>query len=99
MSYNPYAERIPVNRRMPESGRSPGEIAAELRGIADEENGYWEGGQVSGSMYCGDHEHYAFLTDLIWYRFKYRSHRTQCLNWTIRTNRTNRSNWQYRPNW
>ena len=64
MSYYPYAERFPVNRRMPESGRSPEEIAAELRGIADEENGYWEGGQVSGSMYCGDHEHYAFLTEV-----------------------------------
>jgi glutamate/tyrosine decarboxylase-like PLP-dependent enzyme len=64
MSYYPYAERFPVNRRMPESGRSPEEIAAELRSIADEENGYWEGGQVSGSMYCGDHEHYAFLTEV-----------------------------------
>ena len=50
MSYFPYADRYPVNRRMPESGRTPEEITAELRQMADEENGYWEGGQVSGSI-------------------------------------------------
>jgi len=64
MSYFPYADRYPVNRRMPESGRTPEEITAELRQMADEENGYWEGGQVSGSMYCGDHEHYEFLSEI-----------------------------------
>ncbi|MFZ4518162.1 MAG: pyridoxal phosphate-dependent decarboxylase family protein [Microthrixaceae bacterium] len=47
---------------MPEHGRDESEILDELRTMAAEEDGYWEGGHVSGSMYCGDHDHYAFLT-------------------------------------
>ncbi len=58
----PYADRYPVNRAMPEHGRPEADILDELRTMAAEEDGYWEGGHVSGSMYCGDHDHYAFLT-------------------------------------
>ena len=35
----------------------------ELRQMADEEDRTWESGQISGSYYCGDHEHYEFMTE------------------------------------
>jgi glutamate/tyrosine decarboxylase-like PLP-dependent enzyme len=59
----PYAERYGVTRALPEHGRSREEILGELRAIADEENRVWESGGCSGTMYCGDHDHYAFLTE------------------------------------
>ncbi len=59
----PYSERYPVNRTLPEHGRPPDEILAELRTMAAEEDRWWEGGRCSGTMYCGDHEHYGFLTE------------------------------------
>jgi sphinganine-1-phosphate aldolase len=58
----PYAERFPVNRALPEDGRSREDILAELRTMATEEDRVWEGGRCSGTMYCGDRDHYAFLT-------------------------------------
>ncbi len=60
-SMYPYAERYPVNRTMPEHGRDRAEILAELDEIAGEEDSVWELGHCSGTMYCGDHEHYAFM--------------------------------------
>lgn len=60
-SMYPYAERYPVNRTMPEHGRDRAEILAELDEIAGEEDSVWELGYCSGTMYCGDHEHYAFM--------------------------------------
>jgi glutamate/tyrosine decarboxylase-like PLP-dependent enzyme len=62
-SYFPYADRYPPNRVMPDTGRDPGEILDELRAIAGEEDRWWEAGTCSGTMYCGDHEHYAFLAE------------------------------------
>ncbi len=59
----PYAERLGVNRTLPEHGRPPEEILSELRAIAAEEDAVWESGGCSGTMYCGDHAHYAFLTE------------------------------------
>ena len=63
MSTYPYAERFGVNRTLPETGRPRAELLDELRQMADEEDAFWETGKVSGTMYCGDHEHYAFLTE------------------------------------
>ncbi len=60
--YYPYAERFAPLHAMPDHGRSHEEILEELRAMAVEENGHWENGRCSGSMYCGDHDHYAFLT-------------------------------------
>ena len=31
--------------------------------MAKEEDAFWETGKCSGTMYCGDHDHYHFLTD------------------------------------
>jgi len=61
--FYPYAERLGVNRALPERGRSREEILPELRAIAVEEDAVWEAGGCSGTMYCGDHEHYAFLKE------------------------------------
>ena len=62
-SYYPYADRYPVLRGLPEEGRSRDELLAELREMATAEDASWENGKVSGSMYCGDHDHYAFMTE------------------------------------
>lgn len=61
--FYPYAERYGVTRALPEHGRSREEVLAELHEIAREEDGVWESGGCSGTMYCGDHEHYAFLAE------------------------------------
>jgi glutamate/tyrosine decarboxylase-like PLP-dependent enzyme len=63
MSAFPYEDRFPVNRTLPEHGRPRDEILAELDTMASEEDTVWEGGGCSGTMYCGDHEHYEFLTE------------------------------------
>jgi glutamate/tyrosine decarboxylase-like PLP-dependent enzyme len=59
----PYANRFDVNRMLPDQGRSRDEILADLRAMASEEDGVWESGKCSGTMYCGDKSHYAFLTE------------------------------------
>ncbi|MCB8955751.1 MAG: aspartate aminotransferase family protein [Nocardioides sp.] len=64
MSDFPYAERFPVNRRLPEHGRPREEVLAELRTMAREEDATWETGKCSGTMYSGDHEHYAYLNEV-----------------------------------
>ena len=64
MSAHPYADRFPVNRGLPEQGRPRDEVLAEMKALAAEEDASWEGGRVSGTMYCGDHDHYAFLNDV-----------------------------------
>ena len=61
MSDFPYADRFAVNRVFPEQGRPREDLLAELRSMAAEEDRSWETGRVSGTMYCGDHEHYRFL--------------------------------------
>jgi glutamate/tyrosine decarboxylase-like PLP-dependent enzyme len=59
----PYAERYGVNRRIPEKGIAREEVLAQLGEMAKAEDATWETGKVSGTMYCGDHEHYDFLND------------------------------------
>ncbi len=58
---NPYEDRFPVNRTLPGTGRPREELLAELATMAQEEDAFWETGKCSGTMYCGDHEHYAFM--------------------------------------
>lgn len=60
---HPYRDRYPVLRGLPEQGRPKEEILAELHEMADLENASWSSGQCSGTMYCGDLDHYAFLTE------------------------------------
>src|SRR6476646_733905 len=64
MSDQSYAERFDVLRGMPSEGRPHQSILEDLRGIATEEDAFWETGKCSGTMYCGDHDHYAFMNDV-----------------------------------
>jgi sphinganine-1-phosphate aldolase len=59
----PYAKRYGVVRAMPEAGRPRDEILRELGEMAGEEDRFWQTGKCSGTMYCGDMEHYAFLKE------------------------------------
>src|SRR5687768_4577670 len=59
----PYAGRFEVNRSLPEKGRAREEVLEELRTMAQEEDAFWETGKCSGTMYCGDHDHYDFMTE------------------------------------
>jgi glutamate/tyrosine decarboxylase-like PLP-dependent enzyme len=59
----PYRDRFPINRTLPAEGRPREEVLAELRAMAREEDAFWETGRCSGTMYCGDHDHYAFMNE------------------------------------
>jgi len=63
MSSFPYKDRFEVHSRLPEHGRGRPEVLEELHAIAREEDAFWETGRCSGTMYCGDHEHYHFLNE------------------------------------
>lgn len=63
MNEYPSADRFPVLRSLPEHGRSDVEVLDELRTMALEEDARWETGRCSGTIYCGDREHYAFMTE------------------------------------
>jgi sphinganine-1-phosphate aldolase len=63
MSDFPYEDRYEVNRRLPAEGRPRDEILSELHEIAKSEDAFWETGKCSGTMYCGDHEHYDYMTE------------------------------------
>jgi sphinganine-1-phosphate aldolase len=57
----PYATTHDVIRGMPSEGRARASILQELEGFAHDEDRMWETGKCSGTMYCGDHEHYEFM--------------------------------------
>ncbi len=57
----PYAQRFGVNDRLPAQGRSRADILAELEAMSRQEDDFWQTGRCSGTMYCGDSEHYEFL--------------------------------------
>jgi glutamate/tyrosine decarboxylase-like PLP-dependent enzyme len=59
----PYADRFAINRSLPQEGTGRDEILAMLSEISSAENEAWESGQCSGTMYCGDHDHYDFLNE------------------------------------
>ena len=57
----PYKGRFEPYSSIPVKGRNPEEIYEEVKTIAGEEDRNWEAGQISGTMYHGGKEHYAFL--------------------------------------
>jgi sphinganine-1-phosphate aldolase len=59
----PYEDRFTVNRALPDEGRPRAEVLAELQAMAKEEDAFWETGKCSGTMYCGDHDHYDFMNE------------------------------------
>jgi sphinganine-1-phosphate aldolase len=58
---HPYRDRYPTYQQIPQSGLSREDVYAELAAIAAEEDRSWETGQVSGTIYHGGKDHYAFL--------------------------------------
>ncbi len=60
---HPYADRFTVHRALPEVGEPRESVLAELKAMATEEDAMWESGKCSGTMYCGDHEHYDMMTE------------------------------------
>jgi glutamate/tyrosine decarboxylase-like PLP-dependent enzyme len=63
----PYADQFEIHRTLPEEGANREDILAMLRSLSSSENPVWEGGQCSGTMYCGDHDHYDFLNQAFSY--------------------------------
>ncbi len=59
----PYAEEFGVTRRIPQHGMDKASVLGQLRSMAGREDHTWEGGKCSGTMYCGDHDHYAALNE------------------------------------
>lgn len=57
----PYADKFGEISGFPQEGLGREEIVEQLRFMAGHEDKIWEGGKVSGSLYCGDHDHYDFL--------------------------------------
>lgn len=64
MDLYPYASGFPVQRRLPQQGRPRVEVLAEVQAMAQREDERAHEGQISGSVYSGDVEHYAFLTQV-----------------------------------
>jgi glutamate/tyrosine decarboxylase-like PLP-dependent enzyme len=61
----PYADQYGVIRKFPEKGLlSHEEIIEQCRSMAQREDKGWENGRCSGTMYCGDHDHYDFLNEV-----------------------------------
>ena len=63
MSPFPYQGRFPVHRVLPEHGTPRSDILEALHTMATEEDASWESGKCSGTMYCGDHDHYDFMNE------------------------------------
>ncbi len=63
MSSFPYEGRFAVHRPLPEQGTPRAEVLDALRTMATEEDAAWESGKCSGTMYCGDHDHYGFMNE------------------------------------
>jgi sphinganine-1-phosphate aldolase len=57
----PYKDRFESYSQIPQKGRDQAGIIADLHSIAEEEDKFWETGLISGTMYHGGKEHYAFL--------------------------------------
>jgi glutamate/tyrosine decarboxylase-like PLP-dependent enzyme len=50
-----------VLKTLPEEGLSQQDIIAQIDWMSSQEDDFWQTGKCSGTMYCGDSEHYAHL--------------------------------------
>ena len=64
MGLYPYADKYPVVRAFPEDGRPREAILREIEEMAETEDSPYHEGKISGSIYSGDEEHYAFLNEV-----------------------------------
>ena len=63
IDFYPYRDRFKTYHRLEPRGRERQDILDELRAMAGEEDRIADAGRVSGSIYHGGHDHYAFLTE------------------------------------
>ena len=63
IDFYPYRARFKTYERLEPQGRDRQSILAELATMASEEDRIADEGRVSGSIYHGGHDHYAFLTE------------------------------------
>src|SRR6202171_154463 len=63
IDFYPYRARFETYERLPAEGRDRKSILGELTAMAGEEDRIGDLGHVSGSIYHGGHDHYAFLTE------------------------------------
>ncbi len=63
IDFYPYRNRFKTYHRLEPEGRDRRSILEELATMAAEEDRIADLGRVSGSIYHGDHDHYAFLTE------------------------------------
>ncbi len=63
IDFYPYRNRFKTYHRLEPRGRDRQDILNELRTMATEEDRIADAGRVSGSIYHGGHDHYAFLTE------------------------------------
>jgi len=63
-SLYPYRDTYPVFDRLPERGMARDEILAMVAAMGEREDQPYHEGKISGSIYMGDEEHYAFLTEV-----------------------------------
>jgi sphinganine-1-phosphate aldolase len=63
MSAFPYEGQFEIHRTLPEEGTDQHSVLEMLTIMSTTENRVWESGQCSGTMYCGDHDHYDFLNE------------------------------------
>lgn len=63
MASFPYLEKFGVNRTLPEHGVPRSQLLEQLAFMAHAEDPAWETGKCSGTMYCGDHDHYEVLNE------------------------------------
>ncbi|HEY5122047.1 MAG TPA: aminotransferase class V-fold PLP-dependent enzyme, partial [Acidimicrobiales bacterium] len=61
-SFYPYRNSAPVHATLDAPARSRDEVLTEVAAMAEREDEMGDRGRVSGSLYSGDHEHYAFLS-------------------------------------
>ena len=60
----PYRKTTTSYRAVPPEPVDRGEILTEIAEMAHAEDAQGDKGTVSGSLYCGDHDHYAFLGEV-----------------------------------
>src|SRR5687767_12005460 len=60
----PYHDEYERHSALPATGRSREEVLAQMREIAEREQGSWSDGFASGAVYHGDPEHIAFLNEV-----------------------------------
>jgi sphinganine-1-phosphate aldolase len=60
----PYRRTSATFTRIPNEGVSRETVLADMQMMATAEDAQGDAGRVSGSLYSGDHDHYAFLADV-----------------------------------